>query len=337
MTPAPHPRPDLPPAPDAAAEALRRRRAERAALALVSPWSPRRAKRVRIVALLLVIVGPLLGTLFALVLVPGGSGDVATAEAPDAQLRAEATLRGIDATNGEMAVRLVLSEGPAGAGDLFADGGVLADDLSIVVNDATGSSLHELEEGQRPGSLTVTVDLDGSRVTRYPLDRYRATVFVRALRGGPDGQPVPTTLTVQSNDPLFTARPHESMARDGTAVAQLTVQRRWTVVGWAAFFVLLCWLLAISSASLGWTTVVHGIAQPGWSLGFLIGVLFALPPLRAALPGNPQSGALVDFAAFYWAVGIVALTLVALVLSWNMRVRRSPHEPDAPPPPPRAG
>lgn len=335
MTSTPPPDPDRPAAPDAAAEDLRRRRAERAASALVSPWSPRRAKRVRIVALVLVIVGPLLGTLFALVLVPGGSRDVATVEAPGAQLRAEATLRGIDATNGEMLVRVVLTPGGDAAG-LFDDNGVLTEDLSLAVNDTTGSNLHVVEAGQRPGSLTVTVELAGSRVTRYPLDRYDSTIFLLARRGGPEGEPVPTSLSVRSNDPLFTAQAGETMARDGAASATLTVKRRWTVIGWAGFFVLVCWLLAISSASLGWTTIVHGIVQPGWSLGFLIGVLFALPPLRAALPGSPPSGSLVDFAAFYWAVGIVALTLVAMVLSWNTRVRRSPDEPDAPPAAPPA-
>lgn len=302
----------------------------------MAPWSPQRARRVRIMALVLVVVGPLFGTVFALVLVPADPGDVVPAdEARPAELVISGTIRAIDAGAGEMAVRLVLSDpdpsGDAEGDDLFGPGGVLTDDVALGTNDATGQNLRMLAAGQPPGSLTVTVDLSDSRVTRYPVDRYRATVLLFARRGGADGDPIPVRFSLRSSDPLFTTEVRNDLTDGETVNLDLRVQRRWTVIGWAAFFVLVCWLLAISAASLAWTTVVHGIAQPGWALGFLIGVLFALPPLRAALPGNPQAGSLVDFAAFYWAVGIVALTLVAMVGSWNMRVRRSPQSPDAPP------
>jgi hypothetical protein len=330
IVPAPDP---LPPAPPVD---LRRRRADRARQAFVAPWSRRRARRVGLVAGVLGILGPIVGSAVALLLVPAEPGDVLElGDDTTAVLDARGTIRGVDPATGEMALRLVLGRSETTAGresPLFDDTGALTDDLVLVVNDANGQGARSLPAGQVPGTITVTIPLADSRATRYPVDRYRAPVVVLAHRQGAPEDVVPLRLSVRSSDPVFTVDVVDDSSTDEAALVDLRVARRATVIGWAAFFVLVCWLLAIASASLGWTTVVHGIAAPGWSMGFLIGVLFALPPLRNALPGAPPSGSLVDLAAFYWAVGIVALTLVAMVGSWNIRVRRAPDEPDSPAP-----
>lgn len=323
------PTPDPPPLPP--------RRSDRARQALVAPWSKRRARRVGLVALVLVVLGPLVGTAIALVLVPSQPGDVVAAdEAQPALIDARGTIRSVDPTTGEMALRLVLTPSltppPEGEGPLVDEADALLDDVLLVVNDAQGQGARMLPAGQPMGTVTVTVPLADSRATRYPVDRYRGAIVVVARRDGDETRPVPLRFSLRSSDPVFTVDVAADRSTPEAAIVDLRIGRRATVIGWAGFFVLVCWLLAIASASLGWTTVVHGITAPGWSLGFLIGVLFALPPLRNALPGNPPSGSLVDLAAFYWAVGIVALTLVAMMGSWNLRVRRAPDEPDSPAP-----
>jgi hypothetical protein len=327
--PPPPARPDEAPAVDL----TRPRRSDRARQAFVAPWSRRRARRVGLVALVLVIIGPIIGTAVALLLVPAQPPAIVPLDEDRvALLDAEGSIRGIDPVTGEMALRLVLKASPTTPpeqNDLFDGNGTLTEDVTLVVNDANGQGARTLVQGQPPGTVTVTLPLTDSRATRYPVDRYRSTIVVAASRGD---EPIPLRFSLRSNDPGFAV----DVAGDGStpeaAAMEVRVTRRGTVIGWAGFFVLVCWLLAIAAASLGWTTVVHGIASPAWAWGFLIGVLFALPPLRNALPGAPPSGSLVDLAAFYWAVGIVALTLVAMVGSWNIRVRRAPDEPDAPKP-----
>lgn len=314
-------------------EVLRRRRAERARDALVAPWSTGRARRLRLILLVLIVVGPVLGSLFALVLIPAGTGNEASA-VPDepAALAVKATVRNVDAIAGEATVRLVPSAPTDGAGELF-DNGVLTEEVSLGVNDAAGENVRVLPAGRPPGALIVTVPLTGSRVTRYPLDTYEAVILVQARLGDSDEDTVPVALTVSTDDPLFAISAEEVTASSSAATVTLQVERRATVIGWAVFFIVLCWMLAIAAASIAWVTVVRGIPAPAWSWAFLIGILFALPPLRTSLPGSPPGGSLVDFAAFYWAVGIVAFTLVGLALSWNVRIRRWPDSPDAPRPP----
>jgi hypothetical protein len=328
-----------PPAPDGTppVELTPRRRADRARQAFVAPWSRKRARRVGLVAVALGILGPVIGTAIALLLVPAQPGDIVPlAEDRPALIDVKGTIRSIDPATGEMAVRLVIEKSlapvPEDQEAVFDDNGALTQELVLSVHDANGLGARVLPAGQPPGTVTIAVPLTDSRATRYPVDRYRSTVVVAFLRDGDPARPVPLRLSLRSSDPVFTV----DLDADGSAgelsVVDLRIARRGTVIGWAGFFVLVCWLLAIAAASLGWTTVVHGIASPGWAWGFLIGVLFALPPLRNALPGAPPSGSLVDLAAFYWAVGIVALTLVAMIGSWNIRVRRAPDEPDSPKP-----
>lgn len=325
----PHP---LPSSSDAPAE---RRRSDRARMALVQPWSRRRARRVGLIAVVLGVLGPILGTAVALLLVPAQPGDILTTTEQPSVLDVRGSIRSVDPVTGEASLRLVIERSldldAEAAAAVFAEDGTLREDVSLLVNDANGQGTHVLPAGSAPGTVTVTLPLADSRATRYPLDRYTTTVLVVAQRGA-EAEVVPLRFSLRSSDPGFTVKVAEDRSTDDAAVIDLRVARRGTVIGWAAFFVLVCWLLAIAAASIGWTTVVHGIATPAWAWGFLIGVLFALPPLRNALPGAPPSGSLVDLAAFYWAVGIVALTLVAMIGSWNVRVRRAPHEPDAPRP-----
>lgn len=311
------------------------RRSDRARQAFVAPWSRERARRVGLVAVVLGVLGPLIGTAVALLLVPAQpSALVPLPEDRTALLDVEGSLRAIDPVTGEMALRLVLRRSdstPPDQNPLFDEGGALTEDVVLLVTDANGQGARTLLQGQPPGTVTATLPLAESRATRYPVDRYRSTIAVAAHRDG-DDEAIPIRFSLRSSDPGFTVDVAADGSTAASAVLDVRVARRATVIGWAAFFVLVCWLLAIAAASLGWTTVVHGIASPAWAWGFLIGVLFALPPLRNALPGAPPSGSLVDLAAFYWAVGIVALTLVAMIGSWNIRVRRAPDEPDAPTP-----
>jgi hypothetical protein len=52
-----------------------------------------------------------------------------------------------------------------------------------------------------------------------------------------------------------------------------------------------------------------------WSaLGFLGTLLFALIPLRNAVPGDPPIGSLIDFASFFIAEGVVSISMIVTVL-----------------------
>jgi hypothetical protein len=51
----------------------------------------------------------------------------------------------------------------------------------------------------------------------------------------------------------------------------------------------------------------------------LAALLFAFPTVRNTLPGIPPVGVLFDYAAFFWAEALVALSLIILIVGWTVR------------------
>jgi integral membrane sensor domain MASE1 len=64
------------------------------------------------------------------------------------------------------------------------------------------------------------------------------------------------------------------------------------------------------------------------SVAFLAALLFAFPTVRNNLPGNPPIGSLNDFLAFFWTEGIVALALVAILITYCLRLLPGAKPPD---------
>ena len=58
-------------------------------------------------------------------------------------------------------------------------------------------------------------------------------------------------------------------------------------------------------------------------------MLFALPQLRNGLPGSPPFGSIIDWAAYYWALGLVGVSLLALILAGNVAIRSVRTDSDA--------
>jgi hypothetical protein len=58
--------------------------------------------------------------------------------------------------------------------------------------------------------------------------------------------------------------------------------------------------------------------------------------LRTGLPGSPPYGSIIDWAAYYWSLGLVGLSLLALVLAGNLAIRAAasddPEDGDGPEP-----
>ena len=99
------------------------------------------------------------------------------------------------------------------------------------------------------------------------------------------------------------------------------MHRRAAVIIWVLFFMALVWCIAMGGACVAWFIVVYAKDPPFWAFPFFAAILFALPTLRAGLPGAPPYGSLVDWAAFYWGIAILAGALIALLTVWNIEAR----------------
>ena len=174
--------------------------------------------------------------------------------------------------------------------------------------------------------VSVTVPLTGSRVTRYPFDRYRTQLIIAVGTTDGDGIPVVLELSANLNDFRSNAETSPRSARTEAVELTASFHRNGAVLLWSGTLTVLFWSLAAGALGIGWLVLAHNQAVPMWSWGYLAGVLFALPNLRNGLPGSPPFGSLVDWGAFYWSVAVTGAVLVLFLAVWFQRQRHAMRE-----------
>lgn len=282
------------------------------------PWSRR---RVRITLLALVgvaVVGVVLVAITAIVLAPNsptrGIAQIGDPSALDEGLLVRATLRIANPESGDLAVQLAFDP----SAQLTREGRLVSS-VTVDVNDTRGASPLQFAAGDTMATTDVTIVMNGSRVTRYPFDRYDATLVVTARAGtGSAARPKPLRLEAVGNLTDFSVKEGSKPASSaGAVVLPMTVRRSTGVLVWALMFLVLIWLIGLGTVSIVFRIVAHATVIPIWSWAVFVSVLFALPQLRSGLPGEPPYGSFVDWAGFYWVVTIVTLGFVTLVIAWN--------------------
>ncbi|MDI3384894.1 DUF4436 family protein [Streptomyces sp. B-S-A8] len=145
----------------------------------------------------------------------------------------------------------------------------------------------------------------------YPFDRYDTRLVLTATTTGTDA--VPVAVTYRDQDPNFAIAPEETRYKDAVAEIGGTVKRSRSTFIMAWFMIAAMWAIALAVAVACWLVVGQrrGLVWP--ALGWMAASLFALVGLRNAAPGSPPNGCLLDYAAFYWAEALIALSLTRLV------------------------
>ncbi|MFF8187125.1 DUF4436 family protein [Microbacterium sp. NPDC016588] len=226
-------------------------------------------------------------------------------DAPD-RVDITASIIRVDPSSGELLLRLLVTP----RGSLTTEGGLSPrDDLEIQTSSAmkTDPFFPALE---RIGTVDVPVVLGGSGVTAYPFDRYATTLEFTAKLGG---ETVPVHLTLTNRDALFAASTDAYQGADA-AIAELALTRSVGVLIFAVFMVIAMWALAVAVATGAWHVLSRrrGLVWP--ALGWMAATLFAIAGFRNAAPGSPPIGSFIDYLAFFWAEGVIAICVFAVVI-----------------------
>ncbi len=249
------------------------------------------------------------------------------AETPAGGAHLVATLTGVSATAGELRTRVVVTP----SDELLTDGRPTID-LVLHVNDMRGANTYDFPEGEPLRPIEVSLALAGGSVVRYPFDEYDSGLSITLGAEG-RGEPAPVlfSLDVLSNVDEFDVAANTSEDTPqptAWAIVDFDVVRETTTTAYAVWMMALMWGLAIAGVMIVWALTIWQVELPIWSLGYLVGVLFALPQLRELLPGRPPPGTLLDFVAFYWSIAIVGVSLIAVLMIWLQRTRPRPEAPD---------
>jgi hypothetical protein len=240
------------------------------------------------------------------------------------QLEARVKTASIDPNRGDLVLRVEVRPGK----DLLgADGVSVTQPVSVDVVGGTGTASHRYAPGDRISPVDVTIGLAGD-TNSYPFDTYHSPflVFVTISRspgGSTQSAVAPAAVTRLVFDGTLsgyrvTSKPRAEGASDPDLLAlDLTIRRTPATDAFAILILMLQVLLAGAAAALAVLIWSRHRRVEVTMLTWLAAMLFAIVPLRNAMPGAPPIGALVDVVVFFWAVTVIALSLVSVLIRWS--------------------
>ncbi|MFD0362280.1 DUF4436 family protein [Nocardia sp. GCM10030253] len=196
--------------------------------------------------------------------------------------------------------------------------GVYADQLGFFASDAIlytsglKSEPIKIKAGEPISAAEVKIAMQGT-FTDYPFDKYEAILAFDIIIGD---KHIPVAAAVSSGDTFFavseTPEAVDSQI-DGVDLA-LHATRSTPSLVFALFIMVLMLGLAVAAAVATYYLVDgrRGLIFPACSM--MGALLFALIPLRNAVPSAPPIGSIIDFASFFIAEGIISAALVGSVL-----------------------
>lgn len=167
----------------------------------------------------------------------------------------------------------------------------------------------------------------------YPFDRYATRLSLAATAGT---EQVPVVLLFRDQNAHFGLAAQTTDGSGATATLDGTARRSRSTFILIWFMLGSMWAIGLAVAVACWLVVGQRRGLQWGALGWAAASLFALVGLRNAAPGSPPNGCLLDYAAFYWAEALIAISLVRLVVH-GIRLEHHTGGPvDVPPTPPPA-
>ncbi len=207
------------------------------------------------------------------------------------------------------------------------DTSVFATDAALLTN-AVGNWKTAIKAGDSAPDSEQRIQIDGA-FTNYPFDNYQTALNIHVTNA--DGVELPVALTVYNSDPFFQISPASAPSQDGGTVVSLDIRRSPPTVIFAVFIMVLMLGLAAAAAVAGYY-VLHwkrGLIFPACSM--MAAILFALIPLRNAVPGAPPIGSIIDFGSFFIAEAVISISLISGILlgfRHQLAIERAENEAD---------
>lgn len=246
---------------------------------------------------------------------PEAGGTTVTVDAEDMQ-----------SGNGLLVVNYTVSPGPE---LLDPATHTLKDDLSVLVTSGVSANKRSWAKGALPDVFRVSLPLTGE-VANWPLDRYESGPITATLLFGAAQRPL--TPNVIMVDRLLGW--HIDAAHDNPAdpFAPYRVQLRRSASTVAFGVLILGVLIALAGVALFvamQTALDRRKFQPPMTTWYAA-MLFAVMPLRNALPEAPPFGSWIDVTIVIWVVVVLVISMILYISCWWRHLR--PEQPATPNP-----
>lgn len=194
----------------------------------------------------------------------------------------------------------------------------LNEDLSLRVRSVATPVRRSWTKGMLPGVFPVPLTIAGE-IENWPFDHYGSGPVEIELMHGPGNVPERVPVTFVNHLAGW------QVVADGSGPYRVSVHRSTSA---AAFgIVILAVLIAI--AALGLFVAVQTVRdrrkfQPPMTTWYAA-MLFAVVPLRNALPGSPPFGGWVDITLVLWVLVVLVVSMLLYIMCWWRHLR-----PEAP-------
>ncbi|WP_434084949.1 DUF4436 domain-containing protein [Mycobacterium paraterrae] len=194
----------------------------------------------------------------------------------------------------------------------------ITEDMSVWVRSAATPTRRTWTKGMLPGVFPVPLTIAGE-TERWPFDRYRSgPIEVQLLHGGENGVPEALPVTIVNHLPGW-----QAVASDGQTVGSQHITMRRSLSA-AAFGLVICGVL-VAIAALGLFVAIQTLRnrrkfQPPMTTWYAA-MLFAVVPLRNALPGSPPFGGWVDVTVVLWVIVALVVSMLIYITCWWRHLR----------------
>jgi hypothetical protein len=213
----------------------------------------------------------------------------------------------------ELVGDLIIKPGPALV-DPATDS--LKQDLTVAVTSATTPVRRTYSRGMLPGVFPVPLTL-ARDVERWPFDSYDTGPITVELFKGPEQVPERANLTFV--DGLTGWKVHVARVNNANASSPYEVQLHRSPSTMLFAIVILCIFVAI--ATVGLFVAIQTIRDPrrfqSPMTTWYAAMLFAVVPLRNALPGSPAFGSWIDLTIVLWVLVALVVSMLLYIAAWG--------------------
>src|ERR1700742_969714 len=191
----------------------------------------------------------------------------------------------------------------------------LKQDLTVAVTSVTTPVRRTYSRGMLPGvfpvPLTLARDVEG-----WPFDSYDTGPITVELFTGPAQVPERANLTFV--DRLTGWKVHVTRVNNANASSPYEVELQRSASTMVFAIVVLCIFVAI--AAVGLFVAIQTIRDPrrfqSTMTTWYAAMLFAVVPLRNALPGSPSFGSWIDLTIVMWVLVALVVSMLLYIGAW---------------------
>lgn len=202
----------------------------------------------------------------------------------------------------------------------------LKDDLSILLTSAVAASKRTWPKGTLPDVIRVSLALAGE-VANWPFDEYHSGPIVTELQSGNGSTQVPATVTMVDRLLGWDIEVNRISDTDEIGPYRVDLTRSLSTVGFGV--VMLGVLIAL--AAFGLFVAVQTSRdkrkfQPPMTTWYAA-MLFAVMPLRNALPDSPPFGCWIDITIVIWVIVVLVISMMLYIRCWWRHLRPEADKP----------